>query len=148
MPRRRWGAGWAGEAPGAACPRRIARFLEPCLLLLLRQDPNHGYNLVDALQGFGFAKDSVDASVVYRVLREMEQAGWVSSEWDTAGSGPPRRIYRLGPAGEEYLRWWIDDLRRTRDEIDRLIAAYVDREDSDDQHRLSRERSEAENGPA
>ena len=125
MPRRRWGAGWAGGIPGAACPRRIARFLEPCLLLLLREDANHGYNLLDALQGFGFAKGKIDASVVYRVLREMEQAGWVKSEWDTAGSGPPRRVYQVTSGGEEYLRWWMEDLRRTRDEINDLIAAYT-----------------------
>jgi PadR family transcriptional regulator, regulatory protein PadR len=128
MSRRRWGAGWGGAIPGAACPRRIARFLEPCLLLLLREDANYGYNLLDALQGFGFAKDSIDASVLYRVLREMEQAGWVSSEWDTAGSGPSRRVYRVTHDGEEYLGWWIEDLRRTRDEIDDLITAYTTRE--------------------
>jgi PadR family transcriptional regulator, regulatory protein PadR len=127
MPRRRWGAVWLGDGPSPACPRRIVRFLEPCLLLLLREDASHGYNLLDALQSFGFVKDSIDASVVYRILREMEQAGWVSSEWDTEGSGPSRRIYHVTDKGEEYLRWWIADLQRTRDEIDNLIAAYGER---------------------
>ena len=116
---------------GGACPRRISRFLEPCLLLLLRDDASHGYNLVEGLREFGFAEGLMDISVVYRVLREMEQAGWVTSEWDTAGSGPPRRVYHVTEDGEEYLSWWITDLRQTRDEIDRFVAMY-------DQHETRR----------
>ena len=73
MPRGRWGRG-AGFGGGAGT-RRISRFLEPCLLLLLREDATHGYNLLDALRQFGFVPGSVDTSVVYRILREMEQAG-------------------------------------------------------------------------
>ena len=123
MPRGRWGrrAGFGG----AAGPRRISRFLEPCLLLLLSGDATHGYNLLESLQQFGFTPGTVDASVVYRILREMEDASWVSSEWDTAGSGPPRRVYTVTPDGEAYLDAWISDLRATRDEIDQFIEAYT-----------------------
>ncbi len=121
--RRRRGRG--GEFDGGVLPRRIARFLEPCLLLLLRGDASHGYNLVDALSQFGFAPGTVDASVVYRMLREMEVGGWVTSQWDTAGSGPPRRVYQVTPEGEAYLAAWVDDLRYTREELDRFIAFYV-----------------------
>jgi poly-beta-hydroxybutyrate-responsive repressor len=113
---------------GGACLRRISRFLEPCLLLLLRGDATHGYNLLEALRQFGFAPGSVDASVVYRILREMEDAGWVSSQWDTAGSGPPRRVYTVTADGEEYLAAWINDLRCTRDEIDQFIETYTRQE--------------------
>jgi DNA-binding PadR family transcriptional regulator len=67
----------------------------------------------------------VDASVVYRILREMEESGWVSSQWDTAGSGPPRRVYSVTADGEAYLAAWMDDLRSTRDEIDQFIEAYA-----------------------
>lgn len=123
---RGWGRG--GGFGGGACPRRISRFLEPCLLLLLREDASHGYNLLDALRQFGFAPGTVDASVVYRVLREMEAAGWVSSQWDTAGSGPPRRVYRVTPDGAEYLAAWIADLRSTRDEIEQFIETYTRQE--------------------
>ncbi len=86
MPRGRWGRGMGFD--GAACPRRISRFLEPCLLLLLRDDATHGYNLLDALDRFGFAPGTVDASVVYRHPAQMEGEGWVSSQWDTAAPAP------------------------------------------------------------
>lgn len=123
MPRGHWEPG--GDFGGSACPRRIARFLEPCLLLLLRGDATHGYGLLEALRQFGFAPGTVDASVIYRILREMEQAGWVSSQWDTTGSGAPRRVYTVTPDGAEYLAAWISDLRATRDEIDQFIRAYT-----------------------
>jgi len=109
---------------GGACRRRISRFLEPCLLTLLSGDAAHGYSLVEGLAEFGFAPGTVDASVVYRLLREMEDSGWVCSDWDTAGSGPPRRVYHVTTAGDAYLATWIDDLRRTRDEIDGFVANY------------------------
>jgi len=125
MPRGRWRRR-LGHGPwrGGACPRYITRFIEPCLLLLLREGASHGYSLVEGLQRFGFAEGSIDPSIVYRTLREMEQEGWVVSEWDVTGPGPPRRVYRVTPAGEEYLRWWIDGLQRTREELDRFLAAY------------------------
>jgi poly-beta-hydroxybutyrate-responsive repressor len=93
-------------------------------LLLLREDATHGYTLLESLRVFGYEPGTVDASVVYRVLREMEEAGWVASQWDTAGSGPPRRVYQVTLDGEEYLAAWINDLRCTRDEIDRFIQTY------------------------
>jgi poly-beta-hydroxybutyrate-responsive repressor len=114
----------AADLEGGGCPRRISRFLEPCLLLLLRRDATHGYNLLEALRQFGFAPGTVDASVVYRILREMEEAGWVSSQWDISGSGPPRRVYRVTADGEAHLAAWINDLRCTREEIDRFIETY------------------------
>ena len=73
MSRGQWGRGM-GHGGGAG-PRRISRFLEPCLLLLLREDATHGYNLLDSLGRFGFNRGMVDTGVVYRVLREMEDAG-------------------------------------------------------------------------
>lgn len=126
MPRGRWGRG-VGRGDGA-CPRRIARFLEPCLLLLLREDATHGYSLLESLHQFGYAQGTVDASVVYRILREMEDSGWVTSQWDTTGSGPSRRVYSVTQDGEEYLAAWISDLRCTRDEIDQFVETYTRQE--------------------
>ncbi len=119
MPGRGWGSG-----RGGMCPRRITRFVEPCLLLLLKQNTSHGYTLLEKLERFGFDSNTLDASIVYRALRQMEASSWVTSEWDTEGSGPPRRMYEITEDGRSYLAQWIDDLRRTRDEIDRFIQAY------------------------
>ncbi|MGC8878415.1 MAG: helix-turn-helix transcriptional regulator [Anaerolineae bacterium] len=113
---------WGGRGFGRR--RRIISFLQPCLLVLLRRDQAHGYSLLNDLVEFGFDPEFLDPSLVYRALREMEMMGLVTSEWSDESLGPQRRIYRVTPAGEEYLAQWIADLRQTRREIDALLAAY------------------------
>jgi PadR family transcriptional regulator, regulatory protein PadR len=103
--------------------RRAVRFLEPTLLLLLHHGPAHGYTLLAELDDFGLG-DS-DPSVLYRALRDMEDKGWVTSHWDEEETqGPPRRVYRLTPEGNEVLTWWTDDLRETSQIIDHFLHTY------------------------
>jgi len=130
MPRRsRWGLGQDGKA----YPRRIYRFVEPCLLLLLHQGQAHGYELMERLRGLGFdgnpadpvACAPVDSSVVYRTLRAMEKRGLVISSWDTTGTaGPPRRLYRLTELGDQALASWVADLRETIRLLQTFLATY------------------------
>ena len=104
--------------------QRVMSFLQPCLLLLLSRDQAHGYSLLDELAEFGFDPTQADPSLIYRALREMEQSGWVSSQWDDDSQGPKKRVYCISPQGKIFLAEWIDNLRRTRAEIDRLLATY------------------------
>jgi PadR family transcriptional regulator PadR len=118
------GGRWRRGNRMGVCSRRIVRFVEPSLLLLLREDASHGYSLMDSLEQAGFAEGNLDPSIVYRALRGMEQAGLVISQWDTSQPGPPRRVYQLTQSGEDYLSHWIEDLRRMRDELDTFITTY------------------------
>ena len=102
----------------------IRRFVEPCLLLLLHRDDTHGYDMLEHLEEFGLGHETLDSSVVYRSLREMEERGLVISTWDTEGEGPPRRVYQLTPDGDQYLALWISGLRKTREALDRFLQAY------------------------
>ena len=103
--------------------RRAVRFLEPTLLLLLHYEPGHGYTLIDGLHEHGLRE--IDPSAVYRALRGMEEKGWVVSSWDREQTqGPPRRVYRLTDVGDDVLRWWIRDLRGTRDLIEGILRTY------------------------
>ena len=100
-------------------------FVQPCLLVMLHRGAAHGYSLLNGLSEFGFRPGQLDPSLVYRALREMEEIGLVSSEWDEEDSlGPQRRMYNITPEGESYLQEWIADLRKTRNEIDALLDAY------------------------
>jgi PadR family transcriptional regulator PadR len=105
-----------------ACPRRIHRFLEPCLLLLLHCNEIHGYELLDNLHPFGFAQNPVDLSTVYRLLRSLEDEGFITSRWDTSNAGPARRLYRLTEEGDLCLAWWVEELRET----DRVLHSFLD----------------------
>jgi len=112
-----------GRGRGRGRFRRVARMLEPALLLLLHRAPAHGYTLLERLGEFGL--EEVNPSVVYRALREMESRGWVSSTWDDERTqGPPRRVYSLTALGDEVLGGGVQDLREMRCMIDDLLGAY------------------------
>jgi PadR family transcriptional regulator PadR len=115
--------GW-GRGRGLGRRRRVMSFTQPCLLFMLQTGPAHGYSLLNRLDEFGFNLERLDPSLVYRALREMEDSGWVASSWDEDSQGPQRRVYKILPDGEGRLADWIADLRRTRDDIDRLLTAY------------------------
>jgi PadR family transcriptional regulator PadR len=117
---RHWRRGWSGEA----CPRRIHRFLEPCLLLLLHGKESHGYELLEGLRPFGFEQNPVDLSTVYRVLRGLEEQGLVTSHWETENAGPARRQYRITEDGDRYLAWWAEDLRKTDTVLHYFLQTY------------------------
>ncbi len=121
--RRRRGRG----ADGATYARRTKSFVQPSLLLLLRQAEGHGYALMEGLKDLGLADETLNPSVVYRSLREMEGWGWVTSRWDTQGAGPSRRVYRLTAEGEEFLEQWVSGLGELKDTLDRFLQAYGDR---------------------
>ena len=103
--------------------RRAAGMMESALLLLLHYEPAHGYTLLEEVGEFGL--DAMDPSAVYRMLRDMEDKGWVNSTWDEEQSlGPPRRVYRITDVGEEVLAAWIQDLDETRKMLNRLVSRY------------------------
>ena len=112
-----------GRGRGRGRYRRVARMLEPSLLLLLHHGPAHGYTLLERLGEFGL--EGLNPSVAYRVLRDMEARGWVTSTWDEETTqGPPRRVYRLTAQGDEVLGLSVQDLRDTRAIIDHLLGVY------------------------
>ncbi len=71
----------------------------------------------------------VDPSLVYRLLRDMEEAALVRSEWDTqVASGPARRVYRLMPDGDALLADWVAELQETDRVLHGFLAAYEDQQ--------------------
>ena len=121
MPRH--GRGWAmGGGPNCGdrhSPLTIS-ILEPALLILLKEQPRHGYTLLGDIETLGMT--TIHPSVVYRTLREMEGLEWIQSDWDTGQTqGPPRRIYRLTGQGEEALQNWRHELGKTQGLITQLL---------------------------
>ncbi len=112
-----------GRGPGRQRSGRTAHLLEPALLCSLIAGPAHGYALAEALTEFSL--EQVSLRRIYRMLRDMEEAGWVVSDWETERTqGPPRRVYALTPEGESVLANWMQYLQESRAAIDRLLAAY------------------------
>jgi DNA-binding PadR family transcriptional regulator len=56
----------------------------------------------------------------------MEERGFVTSRWETGGTGPARRLYLMTEEGDRYLARWVDDLRAT----DRVLHHFLQTYDS------------------
>jgi poly-beta-hydroxybutyrate-responsive repressor len=97
-------------------------FLRPCLLLLLREQPAHGYDLLERLRPLGFAGD--DPGGLYRALRALETDGFVRSAWAPSSTGPDRRIYELTRAGTEELHRRAKELVRAREALAVFLSRY------------------------
>jgi PadR family transcriptional regulator len=105
---------------------RIERFQVAAILLLLRERPAHGYDLLDRLPAVT-GEDRVDVGNLYRVLRALEEQGLVASEWDETLAGPAKRTYELSAAGSAALDRWAAALAQTRTHIDLFLQRYEER---------------------
>jgi len=101
----------------------VERFLEPALLLLLFEQPAHGYELVDRAAEL-IPGERPELGGMYRVLRALEEDGLVRSEWDADEPGPAKRRYELTPAGRELLRAWAKALKQTQLVVDAFIKRF------------------------
>ena len=97
-------------------------FLRPCILLLLREESAHGYDLLERLRPLGFTRD--DPGRLYRALRALEEEKLVRSAWEPSGIGPDRRIYELTKAGVEELHVASKSLAETREKLGFFLSRY------------------------
>lgn len=101
---------------------RVHGFVQPLVLFQLAQMPAYGYELMERLgeeEG-----SSIDPALLYRTLHRFEERGLVTSTWESASSGPDRRVYDITAAGLESLHAWAVELGRTREQLDRFLRDY------------------------
>ena len=112
---------------GARPDRDVGRFgrnAEPFILLVLHEGRSYGYEIRSRLEAFGFRRAEREPGVVYRLLRSLEDAGLIESEWDVAGTGPARRYYRLTEAGRTQLHHLAGHLEREARRIRQFFELY------------------------
>jgi poly-beta-hydroxybutyrate-responsive repressor len=98
-------------------------WMTPVILLLLREWSSYGYDLMERMAAFGFA--AMNPGSLYRVLRQLEKEGMVSSTWDTSGQGPARRMYAITEAGETYLKLWASGIDHYRTIMNTFFRLYT-----------------------
>jgi PadR family transcriptional regulator PadR len=109
------------KQPGSG---KAERYMQPTILMALRQKPSYGYELIQEIHRFGFLEGNAPPGMIYRHLRALEEGGMVQSEWHTEGSGPAKRMYRLTEEGDEVLALWVDYLENQAKRLLRFIESY------------------------
>ena len=102
---------------------RVERMVEPGVLLLLREGPLHGYELLERLPAL-VGEERVDMGNLYRFLRALEEEDIVSSQWRDDLPGPAKRTYALTDAGSTLLDDWATALRDAGGRIDGFLTRY------------------------
>ena len=104
-------------------PRGLPRnFLRPCLLLLIAEQPSHGYDLLERLGQIGYQR--AEPGGLYRTLRLMEQEGLIRSDWGSSVVGPRRRTYWLSDDGLDWLHAWAGSMRYTQGVLEGFLSRY------------------------
>ena len=115
--RRRLGPGqWQVRA-------RLERFVEPAVLLVLRDSPGHGYELLEQLQEL-MPGERIDMGNLYRILRSLEREGLVASTWHEEAPGPAKRIYVITPSGRRVLGQWVEAFTKIERQIEQFRKRY------------------------
>ena len=105
---------------------RVERFTEPAILLLLRERPAHGYDLLERLPELT-GEQRVEMGNLYRLLRGLEEEGLVTSQWDDTSPGPAKRRYAISERGRHLLEHWVEALRNSQQRTERFLERYEER---------------------
>jgi PadR family transcriptional regulator, regulatory protein PadR len=102
---------------------------EPTLFILtaLLPAPLHGYGIIKAVEGMSDGRVRLRAGTLYAALDRLESEGYVALDREESEGGPPRRYYRLTPAGiallEDEERRLADNAKLVRNGLRRLRPA-------------------------
>jgi len=86
------------------------------VLHVLTRGARHGYAIARAVELASDDALRMGEGTLYPVLRALEQDGLVTWEWETADSGPARKVYHITTAGR------AERTRRLRDWTSRVTA--------------------------
>ncbi|ABR31081.1 PadR family transcriptional regulator [Thermosipho melanesiensis] len=80
------------------------KFIEPFVLLIIAENPMHGYEIANKLFEYGIELTGLgQMGNIYRILSKLESEGFVISKWDNSSQGPSKKIYYITKKGIEQL---------------------------------------------
>src|SRR5436190_19413151 len=96
--------------------------LEMMVLKLLKQEPMHGYALVQRIQQISNNLLQVEEGSLYPALQRLLKDGLVDAKWGVSSTNRRVRIYRLTPAGAKHLTQEVSSFERMLQGINLVLA--------------------------
>jgi DNA-binding PadR family transcriptional regulator len=105
----------------ACSGKNLSKLVNPMVLAILSREPAHGYALARQIEERFSAAARPNSSSIYRILKDLEDGGFVSVHLEEPSSGPVRKVYEITDLGVKCLNQWAESLRVHRDAIDNLL---------------------------
>jgi PadR family transcriptional regulator, regulatory protein PadR len=96
--------------------------LEMMVLRLLKQEPMHGYALVQRIQQVSRNLLQVEEGSLYPTLQRLLRDGVVDAKWGMSSTNRRVRVYRLTPAGAKRLTQEVSSFERMLEGINLVLA--------------------------
>lgn len=109
----------AGEP--SATSQWLRGVLDLCLLAVVAEEPAYGYEMTRRLADAGL--DVVAEGSIYPALARLERDGAVTTFREPGDSGPPRKYYRITPAGRRALRHGHEQWQGFSEGVARVLDA-------------------------
>ena len=103
---------------------RTSRFLIPALLLILSEEPSHGYELAEKYTEFGFTGAGSDPGAIYRTLKLLGSDGFIKAKWKTDEPGPAKKIYSITADGLKLLSSWTKEIKERKKTFELFLERY------------------------
>ena len=94
------------------------------ILKTLYLSPMHGYKLLGEVNELMAGRRPMKTGSLYTILRRMEKAGLLESEWDEDHSKLERRVYKLSKEGVEMLKDGRKRVEEQKRALDGMIVFY------------------------
>jgi PadR family transcriptional regulator len=92
--------------------------LELCVLALLARGESYAYEIASTLA----ASVGMGEGTIYPLMRRMQDDGLVETRLAESSSGPPRKYYRLTPAGRAAFTAQKRDWRAFAEAVNELLG--------------------------
>jgi len=95
------------------------------LLLILNEEPMHGYQLISTMEERGLVREGrFRTGSVYTILNRMEEYGLLVSSQEESEEGRTRRIYEITEEGRERLKTGLEYMLLRKRFLDQMEEYY------------------------
>jgi PadR family transcriptional regulator PadR len=106
----------------------IRGHIDTIVLGLLSDQDRYGYEICKQVGVLSDGEYELKEPTLYSAFRRMEAGGLIGSYWGEESQGGRRKYYRISPEGRAaYLRN-LEDWKRARTLIDRLVSGEAEKE--------------------
>ena len=97
------------------------------ILARLLLSDSYGYEINKIILTLSSGQFELKEATLYTAFKRLEEQGCIASYWGDSGAGARRRYYTITPAGKEMYHRLMLEWRDTKEIMDKLLYAEVEK---------------------